>query len=209
MLLSTAYFPNVHYFTKLLFADQVFIEVCEHYQKQSFRNRCDISAANGVMSLSVPVLKGRSRGMPIRDAQISYETPWQKIHFRSIESAYRHAPFYEFLMDDLIHFWEKREKFLLDLNMKILETLLGLLTMSDVVIQATEAYAAPENPESDWRQIIHPKHAFPSDQSFNPLPYNQVFIEKNGFQANLSILDTLFQLGPETRKYLTDCWVRI
>lgn len=206
VLLTTAYFPNVQYFTKLTRSDLVLIEGCENYQKQSFRNRFDLYAANGPIALTVPVLKGRSQGLRIRDARISYETAWQRIHFKAVESAYRHAPFYEFLIDDLKFVWEEKETFLLDMNQRILQTLLDLMQWTGAAIRLTDTYEMPtQEIDTDWRYRIHPKIPFTSDPSFTPRPYYQVFRHKEGFQPNLSILDTLFQLGPETLKYVNDC----
>lgn len=201
MILSTAYFPPVHYFSKLALNKEVIIEIHDHYGKQSYRNRCTLAAANGPLSLSIPIIKGTGNKQEVKDCRIEYVMPWQKLHFKSIESAYRHAPFYEFYIDDILPFFEKKEPFLLDLNTKICELMLEFIGLS-CQFHFTEQYA--EDPSDDYRELIHPKKDWRSDQHFQPAHYQQVFEEKNGFQPNLSILDTLFCLGPETRLYLKD-----
>lgn len=208
MLFSSACFPNIHYFSKLINQSQVDIEACENYQKQSYRNRFDIYGANGLLSLSMPIIHGRSPHLAIKDARLSYDTNWQKIHFKSVESAYRHSPFYEFFIDDLLFVWHKKETFLLDLNHKILQVLLEAMDWPELHIHFTQIYQKPSDQPDDWRYRIHPKIPFRNDEAFRPKEYQQIFMQKNGFQANLSILDALFQLGPETRKYVNDCVAR-
>jgi hypothetical protein len=208
MLLSSAYFPNIHYFTKVIQADSLRIEATEHYIKQSYRNRCSIYAANGVTDLTIPIIKGRSRGILMRDIRIDYAMPWQRNHLRSIHSAYSHSPFYEFYVDDLAIFFENKERFLLDHNYKIFEILIGHLEIQEIEIKFTDIFEKPESRSDDWRYQIHPKLDFRMDPSFKIIPYSQTFEQKKGFQPNLSILDTLFQLGPETLKYIEDCTVK-
>ena len=208
MILSTAYFPNVQYFSKIVSTEDVIIEVHENYQKQSYRNRCQIYSANGLINLTLPIIKGRSLGIKVKDIKIEYQMNWQKNHFKSIESAYRHSPFYEFLIDDLAIFFEKKEKYLLDFNMKILLVLLEQIGI-DKAPTRSKSYLKPVNSESNWRSLIHPKLGYISDSKFTPEPYSQNFDEKNGFLPNLSIIDTLFQLGPETRQYLKSCSSKI
>jgi len=205
MLLSTAYFPPIQYFAKLSLKKTVTLEVCENYQRRSYRNRCLISGANGIITLSVPVLKGSSENQAIRDVRISYETDWQRIHFRSIMSAYKHSPYYEFLIDELLFVWEKREQFLFDLNLKILKVLIELSGLSNITIILSDKYSDVNEHESDWRKIIHPREDINADKHFKRIPYQQSFSDKFGFQPNLSILDAMFQLGPEIPAYLHKC----
>lgn len=204
MLLSTAYFPPIQYFSKLVDLSEVSIEACENYQKQTYRNRCRIGSASGVISLPVPVLKGKEKKQKIRDVKISYETNWQKIHYRSIMSAYKHSPYYEFFIEDLVFAWEKPEKFLFDLNMKILEVIIELSGMTQPKVLLSEDYLEISGNNEDWRELINPKKKL-IDSQFKIIPYQQVFNNRFGFQTNLSILDALFQLGPETRTFLKEC----
>ena len=126
LLLTTAYFPPISYFSAITQATQVTIEQYENFGKQSYRNRCNIMAANGVLALTVPVVKANSKTLT-KDLKITYATPWQKLHFKGIESAYKNSPYYEYYIDDIEPFFRKREAFLLDLNQGILNALLKML----------------------------------------------------------------------------------
>ena len=101
VILSTAYLAPVQYFTKLLHYDEVWMESGEHFLKQSYRNRSTILTANGLQSLSVPVMEGSNSNKIIRDVRISYDHPWQKLHWKALISAYNNAPFFEYYSDSL------------------------------------------------------------------------------------------------------------
>ena len=202
LLLSTAYFPPVQYMSKIKLYDEIFIERYENFGKQSYRNRSEIMSANGIISLSVPVEKANSKTL-IRDMKIVYQTNWQKLHFKGIESAYKNSPYYEYYIDDLMPFFEKKEKFLLDFNSAILEVMLHLLKLSKP-IHYTEDYIRENIPGyRDMRNTIHPKAGHrEEDTEFIPRPYRQTFSDRFPFHPNLSILDLLFNTGPEAGKYL-------
>ncbi len=197
--LSTAYFAPVQYYSKLMAQDAtIWMEKHEHYNKQSYRNRCTIYSANGLLDLVVPVVKFVSPKTHITDVEIAYDMPWQKLHFKAIESAYRRSPFYEYYIDDLLMFFKEKFRFLYDYNWQILEKMCQLINIP-FRIKESDAYLEPNPGAGDWRNAIHPK---PSkqipDPDFTPLPYVQVFGEKWGFKPNLSILDLLFNEGPQT-----------
>ena len=202
LLLSTAYFPPVQYMSKIKLYDEIFIERYENFGKQSYRNRSEIMSANGVISLSVPVEKANSKTL-IRDLKIVYRTNWQKLHFKGIESAYKNSPYYEYYIDDLMPFFEKKEKFLLDFNSAILEAMLHFLQLSKP-INYTEDYIRENIPGyRDMRNTIHPKASHrEEDTEFIPQPYRQTFSDRFPFHPNLSILDLLFNTGPEAGRYL-------
>jgi len=197
VLLEIQYLPPVQYLTKLAGGEPIFIEQWEHYQKGTYRNRCHIAAANGLTRLTIPLIKGKNEQQAIREVRIAYYEPWQRQHWQSIRSAYGNAPFYEFYADALQPFYEKPFPFLFDFNLELLQTLLKLLRM-DVNLQLTDAYA--ETPPAGWtdlRNAIHPKpHLQKPDPHFTPLPYHQVFEDRYAFLPNLSMLDTLFCMGP-------------
>jgi hypothetical protein len=201
--LSTSYFPNIQYFSKLINSTNVCIEVHENFQKQTFRNRCIILTANGLSNLTVPVLEGRSGKIKTKDIKISYQENWQHQHKISIMSAYGSAPFYEFFIDYFFPFFEKKYNYLLDLNNKILETCFKL-TKLEIKIELTDDFV--NNLENDYRFSISPKIKT-TDLEFNPKPYIQVFNDRFDFQTNLSIIDLLFNLGSETKQYLKNCKV--
>ncbi|MDR1678310.1 MAG: WbqC family protein [Prevotellaceae bacterium] len=199
--LSTAYLAPVQYYTCLLHSEKVFIEAHENYVKQSYRTRCHIAAANGVLALSIPVDKGKAAKCPIRDVRIDYSENWQQQHWRSIESAYRSSPFLEYYEDDLRPFYETHREFLFDFNLEIQERILSLLGIS-VTISLTDNYKTCFAPgEVDLRNAISPKKT-DSESHFVTQPYYQVFEQKFGFLPDLSIIDLLFNMGNEARLIL-------
>ena len=198
ILLSTACFPPVQYFSKLVQFEQVYLEHCENFIKQTYRNRYEILGANGAISLVVPVVKGRGRKIKIRDLRISYDTDWQRNHWRTIFSAYNSSPFFEFYQDDIQPFFEKPWEFLFDFNLQILETLCGLLEIDPNLVLTEDFEQVPEG-TLNFREAISPKkHRTENDPPFFPQPYTQVFHDKFGFVPNLSILDLLFNEGPNS-----------
>ena len=207
--LSSAYFGSIQYYSKLSSYQHIIVENEENYQKQSYRNRCIILAANGPLILSVPVADGPNTKSKMKDLQLSYDHNWQRLHWRSIVSAYNNSPFFEYYADDLLPFFnEKKWKFLIDFNTEIQQTILELTDLK-TNIHFSEDYI-PENeiPENvkDYRYSIHPKPTKQKeDEHFMAKEYAQVFQEKYGFVANLSILDLLFNEGPRTLELLKSC----
>lgn len=130
-LLSTAYFPPIQYISKIKNSDNTIIEQWENFGKQSYRNRCIILTANGTMPLVVPVEKANSKTL-IKDLKITYATNWQKNHFKSIESAYKNSPYYDYYIDELMPFFEDKELFLFDYNTKILNTILDIINIRKI-----------------------------------------------------------------------------
>jgi hypothetical protein len=202
LLLNTAYFAPVSYFSAIQQSTNIFIEQYENFGKQSYRNRCEIMSANGVLSLTVPVVKANRKTL-VKDLKIMYVTPWQKLHFRSIESAYKNSPYYDYYIDDLMPFFEKQATFLLDLNQEILTTLFDLLKIKSN-IHLTEDYIQENHTEyTDLRDAIHPKASRRKPGAEFPVhPYHQTFSDRFPFHPNLSILDLLFCCGPEAKQYL-------
>jgi hypothetical protein len=190
IILSTAYLPNVQYFSKLLCGDIV-VEQHENYLKQTFRNRCEILTANGIMSLTIPI-KHSAAKIKIREVEIDYTDNWQRLHWRTINTAYRSSPFFVYYADDFLPFYEKKEKFLFDFNCKMLDKLIELAGLK-TKITLSHSYLH-EYGDIDCRNLIVPKNK-PEDPKFSPVPYYQVFSGKFGFQPNLSILDLLCNEG--------------
>ena len=201
LLLSTAYFAPIQYYSKILSDNSdVVIERHENYCKQSYRNRCTIYTANGLLDLVVPVVKSSQPKIPITEVQISYDMPWQKQHFKAIESAYRRSPFYEFFIDDLMAFFTNRYICLYDFNMQILRTMCSLMKIPFRVRESV-TYSKPDSEQIiDMRNSIHPK--IDNQISDNQPFYTQVFAEKWGFKPNLSILDLLFNTGRDAKNIL-------
>ena len=196
VLLPTAYFGNIQYYTKLLAYKDVYIESAEHFPKQTFRNRCDILDANGLYTLTVPVKKGSESKIFTRDVEIDYSRDWVRSHLRALESAYRASAFYELVIDELMPLWELQPQFLLDFNTKAQDVICGLINLK-VSLSFTENYVKKREDVDDFRESIHPKpRMFKDDDSFLKAPYYQVFKHKFEFIPNLSVLDLLFNEGP-------------
>lgn len=201
ILLTTAYFPQIYYFISLLNANEVVVEMQENYNKQSFRNRCNILAANGLQTLTVPVKKQNENKMPIKDVQLDYSEDWQRNHLKTILSTYKSAPYFIFYVDKLKKIFETKYKYLLDLNNDILLILFDILKIdksvkfSDIYITENEAKILNIN---DCRYIIHPKKVL----NYDFAKYSQVFSHKFGFIENLSILDLIFNKGTEAKEFL-------
>ncbi|MDR1055350.1 MAG: WbqC family protein [Prevotellaceae bacterium] len=203
--LSAAYLPNIQYFTKLLAARKVYIEQHENYVKQSYRTRCDIYSANGVMQLNIPVERQRGEKIPIKDVRIDYKRNWQHVHWQSIVSAYRSSPFFEYYTGDLQPFYKREETFLFDFNVKLMEKMLELAGIKANISFTGEYIRQPAYPEFDYRLSISPKPRLQrTDSYFKMVDYYQIFRGKYGFMSNLSILDLLCNEGNNTVSILRD-----
>ena len=204
-LLATTYFGPVQWYQKLNRADCAYIECYDSYRKQTFRNRCVIATTNGLQALTIPVERPESglHSTLIKDLRISDHGNWRHLHWHALMSAYSESPFFEYYADDIRPFFEKKWDFLYDFNMEACQTV-GLLLDIHPNILSTSHYIKKEDlPEDifDFREAIDPKHPA-VDADFVPRRYYQVFERKTGFQPNLSILDLLFNMGPEGIFYL-------
>lgn len=194
--LSTAYLAPIQYYTKFILADKIFIESFENFTKQTYRSRCDILGANGRLTLSIPIEKVHGEKMSIREVRIDYKTDWQRIHWQSLVSAYNSSPFFMYYADDLFPFYQKKESFLFDFNLKLTQKICELVGIDANRISLTEKFE--KDIENDYRQSISPKPSqHKEDAIFYAEPYYQIFAEKFGFIPNLSIVDLLFNEGPE------------
>jgi hypothetical protein len=201
-LLSTAAFGPTLWFAHLLYAENTAIESFENYQKQSFRNRYEILSANGRHSLVIPVDHAYINERRITTVKIAYSSRWQNVHLKAIISAYRNAPYFEFYFDEVESLLGRKLNSLFEFNMNA--TQLGINAMKSKMLPASSSsYLAEEHPGlHDLRSLIHPKRQKEIADLYHFPEYQQVFSERHGFQANLSILDMLFNLGPESADYL-------
>ena len=208
-ILSSHYFGNIQYFSKLVNGRESIIDVWENHAKQTYRNRCDIMGANGVLSLTVPVVKVHNAKRPMRDIVVDYATSWQKQHYRSVLSAYKNSPYFDYYIDKIECVFEKEAKFLIDLNMKTLEISLDLMNISSTVDYSTSYIEKDVEKVFDFRDVISPKFRG-KDEEFSSNDYYQVFSERADFVENLSILDLIFCEGPSAKMYLenSNCVVK-
>ena len=195
-LFSTAYFPSISYMARFLAEDEPLIEVFETYNKQTYRNRCRVMTANGVENLSVPVVKVNGNHTMTKDMAISPIEPWQHIHSRCIESAYKAAPYFDHYYDDLRPIFEGHFERLIDLNDAALLAVLRMLKVKKEIVHTTDYI---HKAEDDLREAFSPKK---SDENVSFPEYYQVFGTKFPFAPDLSILDLIFNEGPEAATYL-------
>jgi hypothetical protein len=197
IVFSTAYLPPVSYVQKVIQYGSICIDIFENYIKQTFRNRCCIYSANGKLTLSVPVKKVSGNHTLIKDIEIDYREPWQRLHWRAIESAYSNSPFFLYYRDDFEPFYLKKTKYLVDLNNELLQMICkhaGIKTE----IHLSENYFEPSDEIIDIRNSFSPK----KQADFSQIKYKQVFEEKHGFIGDLSIIDLLFNEGKFSREFL-------
>jgi len=196
MIFPAFYFGPVSYFGKLIRAENFKLEAYEHFPKQTYRNRCYIQGANGKLRLAIPTKHNGARMM--KEILVSDDYNWQKEHFKSLVSAYKSSPYFEYYEDDLALVFEQKEKFLLDLNLKTLEFISSKLKL-DLKFGLTEKYELTDE-ALDFRNRFNaktePEGTFPE--------YMQVFSEKFGFMPDLSILDLLCNEGPKSATYLNE-----
>ena len=195
-LFTTAYFPSISYMARFLIEDAPVIEIWETYHKQTYRNRCRVMTANGVESLSVPVVKVNGNHTMTKDMTISAIEPWQHIHSRCLESAYKASPYFDHYYDHLCPIFEGHFERLIDLNDAALQAVLKMLKTKKEIAHTTDYVREAEN---DLREAFSPKKAV--DASLFPT-YYQVFSEKFPFAPDLSVLDLVFNEGPEAVEYL-------
>lgn len=202
--LSSAYLAPVEYYTKLLAYNRVYVEDCDHYLKQTYRNRCTIAAPDGPLALSVPIIKPDTLKCPMKDIRISDHGNWRHLHWNALTSAYGESPFFEFYADDIRPFFERKWTFLYDFNAEICAKMCELIGLEPAIEPTTE-YLPADSPAlagiHDYRDAIRPKHPA-EDGTFTPRRYYQVYERKYGFSPNLSILDLLFNMGNESLLYL-------
>jgi hypothetical protein len=197
-VLPMFYLPPVVYFTTLnAYKPDVVIESQEHFPKQTYRNRAEIYSPDGILTLTVPVIKGSKLHTPIKDVKISYDFKWQRLHWMSLETCYRRSAYFEYYEDDFAPFYQKNFTYLFDYNEQMLQMLLKFIKIQ-LPLQYTEAYEHEYPGLNDYRDAISTK----KELIFEQKPYFQVFDERNGFLKNLSIVDLLFSQGPQTINYL-------
>ncbi|MGQ7856020.1 WbqC family protein [Pedobacter sp. WC2501] len=198
-ILPLFYLPPVGYFSLLQkLGEDFLIEKHEHLAKQTYRNRASIYSPNGKLDITVPVVKGAKTHTKMKDVRISYDFNWQRLHWLSLESCYRSSAYFEFYEDELSRFYTNKFEFLFDYNFELLEWLNKKLKLNKS-FGVTGEYFDDIKPELDFRSAMNPKK---QEDIVNNKSYYQVFEDKHQFLPNLSIVDLLFNQGPQARLYL-------
>jgi hypothetical protein len=203
-IFSTAYLPPIEY---LLFFSQTeypCMEAKENFIKQTYRNRCIIPTANGILNLSIPIIKNGLHNCPIEQVCLDYSQPWQRTHWRALETAYNTSPFFLYYRDYLEPFFFRQEiATLLEFNQQLFNTLLRLFSMDKPYSYTSEYIDEYPNGMLDLRNEINPKKRMQENYPYkNTVPYRQVFSDRFGFLSNMSCIDLLFNEGKYAGNYL-------
>ena len=197
VIVSTAYLPPVEYFSLFPENGEIVIELWENYHKQTFRNRCYILSSHGPQMLSVPVYAGSLHKTALKDITIDYSKRWQQVHLRAMIAAYGCSPFFEYYHDEIFRIISDNHKYLVDLNMALTAHLAEITGFKGKIEYSGFFEALTDNP-FDYRYRITPK----KQPVFTTKQYSQVFRTPEEFIPGLSIVDLIFNMGPETKDYL-------
>jgi len=196
-LIHPTYLPNIATFVVIANSERLVFEVCDNYQKQTYRNRTFIYDANGKLPLTIPVVYTQKNRQLYKDIKVSDDENWQELHWKSIQSAYSNSPFFEFYEHDFQSLFTSKFDYLLDFNFKCLEVIYECLELPFDYDETSNFVKTPED-LTDFRQLAD--HRKEIEQDFKP--YVQVFDDKHGFIPNLSILDLICNEGPNALIYL-------
>ncbi|MCF1422227.1 WbqC family protein [Mangrovimonas futianensis] len=198
VLLHPTYFPTIAHFAAMVQADKVLWEMEDNFEKQTLRSRTYIYAANGPLLLNIPVWHSQKERKKYKSVQMVMDQEnWQLNHWKSLQSAYQTSPFFEFYEDELKPLFFEKVDNLMDFNFKCIDTVCDCLQL-DLDFQKTESYDKSPIDVLDFRLLVNVKHKFSNALEH----YTQVFESKHGFIENLSILDLLFNEGPNSLNYL-------
>ncbi|MBQ4915709.1 WbqC family protein [Maribacter sp. MMG018] len=202
-LLHPAYFPNIAFFSVFI-NDKTIWETQDNFQKQTYRNRAYICTDRGRHMLSIPIIHGKTeKGRQLyKDVKIDNSYSWQRQHWRTLETAYRTSPFFEFYEDEIKPIYEKKFKFLMDINLESIALICEALQLQMPDAKTSTFELNPK--EEDFRFLINAKQSV----NYTADHYTQVFGERHGFIPNTSILDALFNLGPNTVSYLKQVQIK-
>lgn len=198
VILGSAYLPPVSYFAALYSCRKAYIERYDHYMKQTYRNRCVIASADGPLALTIPVEKSSEGKCAMKDIRVSEHGNWRHVHRNAFVAAYKQSPFFDYYADEFNAFFDRKYEFLYDFNMELVQWLCEQIDIQPELVPTIEYMDAGEY-VLDLREAIHPKKSVGDGMSFyRPVSYYQVFDSRHGFQPDLSIVDLLFNMGPES-----------
>lgn len=205
IILPNAYLPPVYWWVFAIHHKSVLLENQETYPKQTYRNRCYIYSANGILQLNIPVKKVNGNHTCIAAIEIDNTKNWRSTHWRSIESAYNKSPYFLYYKDYIRPFFETDYKFLSNFNYELICKILSILKLNIVEIALTKDYMQ-ETQSPEFRTFLQPK--VPAKLlGISTFPrYLQAFEPRHGFLENLSIIDLIFNLGPDSIQYIKDVY---
>lgn len=189
-IFPTAYLPSIQYASLFLKAEDAAIELFETYQKQSCRTRTNVMTANGIQTLTVPVIKVNGNHTLTKDIEISYKESWQQVHLRCLESAYRKSAYFDYYFPYFEKIYRQRFNTLVELNDYCLKVILKLIKIKKEYSYTEDFEKIIDN--SDYRISLSKNET----NKIEMKPYYQVFADRHGFISNLSIVDLLFNEGP-------------
>jgi len=195
-LLYPTYFPNIASYMVMMHSNELVFEVQDSYQKQTYRNRCYIYGANGKLGLNIPIHYSQKNRQNTDQIKIDNSSNWQSIHWKSIESAYKTSPFFEFYEDEFLTLFNTSKKFLTAFNFECIEVINRCLNLEFAYSKSNQF--SKSTSDLDYRFLVNARKETPIKNT----PYIQVFQDKHGFITNLSVLDLLFNEGPNAVTYL-------
>ncbi|TEW77164.1 hypothetical protein E2488_00255 [Gramella jeungdoensis] len=196
ILLQPTYFSPIVQYVAISKSENICFEVEDNFQKQTYRNRCYIYTANGTHLLNVPIQHNKGIKQRTKDVKIDYKDDWNKLHLKTLITAYSSSPFFEFYIDELLPIFNKKHIFLLDLNLLSHQVIMDALQLEITTTKTNEFIK--ETPLNDFRKLAISK----GEPTYNLERYIQVFEQNHGFISNLSILDLIFMEGPNALNYL-------
>ena len=197
-ILPLFYLPPVGYFSMIKKESHpILIDKHENFPKQTYRNRASIYSPNGKLDITVPVVKGAKNHVAAKDVRISYDFAWQRLHWQSLQSCYRSSAYFEYYEDEFAEFYNQKFEFLFDYNLQMFEWILKKIKLN-LQFSFSEGYLEPQEVAVDFREAISTKKDF----EFIIKPYYQVFEDRHDFMPNLSIIDLLFNQGPQSTSFL-------
>lgn len=198
-IFPSQYLAPIEYYFHLINNKDSIIDVYENFVKQTYRNRCCILSPNGIQNLTVPLVKARQRKLT-KNMLIAYDENWRKMHWKSLEAAYRSSPYFEYYEDDFYPFYHDKEyKYIIDFNWDLEQKIIEMLSL-DAIQTKSNKYISDEFIKNDFRNSFSPK----VETKLKFTPYIQVFSDRNGFAPNMSIVDLLFNEGPNAVNYIKE-----
>jgi hypothetical protein len=199
ILIEPHYLPSLEFFVSVVACENLILEIHGHYEKQSYRNRCYLNTDKGAQLLTVPIINQTGK-VALKCIRVDYRSRWQNIHWRTIQSAYSKAPFFEHYSEPLKKIIFEGYEFLIDLNKHILSFCLKSIKVNLMLAETVSYQTEVENGILDLRSSLDAKKRDNNSTIYNPVPYGQVF--GNAFVKNLSLIDLLFCAGPDSLRIL-------